>query len=533
VPRHLSRRAASLLALVLLAAGFSWVMQGTGFNQNSHYVLVKALAKGTPEVDSSLPEVGQLGTQDVITLHGATYSNKAPGLAFATLPLYIVLERAGMRTTGDPTRMLWALGLFGVVLPTLLLLLLVRWVADQLEPGFGTVAALLLGAGTLVTPFATLFFSHALSALLVFGTFALLWRARRDEGGLAWYLAAGLCAGLAVVTEYPNALAGAVLGLYAISRAPVLRRGAVYAAGCLAGVIPLAVYNHWAFGSFRHISYAGGPPALGEPPPVAVDPAAVVGAGGDGTASAGDLVGSAHPELVRVLETLVGAQGILTQAPVLIAGAAGIVLLARRRTAEALAIGGIAALYLLYNSSYASNFGGFSPGQRYVIPIIPFLALGIAPAYRRRPLTTAALGLVSCAVMVSMTATHALAGYDLDWLHRVGTRDFDYTVAWLVGVTGWYTIVPFFAALAAAVALALATTPRVPVRWLEPLAAGAAVVGWAVLAAWAPKTTALGGRADQLSAYGAALAVLAVAVGCAAARRVARRALPRAAVGTP
>ncbi|MDQ5821336.1 MAG: hypothetical protein M3540_07850, partial [Actinomycetota bacterium] len=490
MPRHLSRRAAGLLALVALTAGFSWVMQGTGFNQNSHYVLVKALAKGTPVIDSSLPEVGELGTQDVTTLHGNTYSNKAPGLAFATVPLYVVLERAGMRTTGDPTRMLWALGLFGVVLPSLLLLLLVRWVADELAPGFGTVAAVLLGTGTLLTPFATLFFSHALSALLVFATFAILFRARRDGCGLAWYLAAGVCAGLAVVTEYPNALAGAALGLYAVSRAPVIRRGAVYSAGCLAGVIPLALYNHWAFGSVTHISYAR--------EPVAVDPA-VVGAGGD-TASAVDMAGSGHFQVVRLLETLVGAQGILVQAPVLIAGAVGIVMLARRRTAEALAFGAIAALYLFYNSSYQSNFGGFSPGQRYVIPIVPFLALGIAPAFRRWPLVTGGLGVVSSIFMVTMTATHALAGYDLDWFHRIGTRDFDYTVAWLFGITGWYTIVPFFAALAVAVTLAFAFAPRVSPGRLEPLAAGAAILGWAAIAAGAPQTTALSGRADELSA---------------------------------
>ncbi|MEP6978212.1 MAG: hypothetical protein ABI948_09180 [Thermoleophilia bacterium] len=514
--RHLSRRAAGLFALVALTAGFSWVMQGTGFNQNSHYVLVKALSKGTPAIDSSLRDVGELGTQDVTKLDGKTYSNKAPGLAFLTVPLYVVLERAGMRTTGDPTRMLWALGLLGVVLPALVLLLLVRWVGDGLEPGFGTLAAVLLGAGTLLTPFATMFFSHALSACLVFAAFALLWHARRESAsGLVWFLAAGLCAGLGVVTEYPNALAGTILGLYAISRAPVLRRGAAYAAGCLVGAIPLAVYNRWAFGSITHLSYARD--------------GAGHGTGGRGPSTA-DLASSAHFRVVRLFETLVGAQGILTQAPVLIAGAAGIVLLARRRTAEALAIGGIAAAYLFYNSSYSSNFGGFSPGQRYLLPIIPFLALGIAPAYRRWPLVTGALGLVSWVVMVSMTATHALAGYDLDWLHRLGTRDFDYTAAWLIGITGWYTIIPFFAALAGAVALAFAATPRVRVGWLEPLAAGAAVAGWAVLAAGAPKTTALSGHAEELSAYVPAAVVVAATLVCAAAFHVnvrRRRSLPR------
>ena len=42
MPGHLSRRAAGLLALVALTAGFSWVMQGTGFNwpEPDHFRLV-------------------------------------------------------------------------------------------------------------------------------------------------------------------------------------------------------------------------------------------------------------------------------------------------------------------------------------------------------------------------------------------------------------------------------------------------------------------------------------------------------------
>ena len=78
MPRALSRRPAGTLALLALAAGFAWVMQGTGYNQNAHYVLVKALSKGTPVVDSSLHELCQLNTQDVTRLRGHTYSNKAP-----------------------------------------------------------------------------------------------------------------------------------------------------------------------------------------------------------------------------------------------------------------------------------------------------------------------------------------------------------------------------------------------------------------------------------------------------------------------
>ena len=46
------------------------------------------------------------------------------------------------------------------------------------SPGYGTAAAVTLGLATLVMPFATLFFSHVLAAMLAFAAFALLWRER-------------------------------------------------------------------------------------------------------------------------------------------------------------------------------------------------------------------------------------------------------------------------------------------------------------------------------------------------------------------
>ena len=51
------------------------------------------------------------------------------------------------------------------MLPFLVLLLLVRSVVERFAPGFGTATAAIAGLGTLLLPFATLFFSHILSAL--------------------------------------------------------------------------------------------------------------------------------------------------------------------------------------------------------------------------------------------------------------------------------------------------------------------------------------------------------------------------------
>ena len=498
------RRHAAFIAVAALMLAFAWPMQGFGYNQTSHYVLIKALADHTAVVDKALGEVGDLGTQDVTRVGDHLYSNKAPGLAGLTLPTFLVLKAAGARTAGDPTRMLWALGLIGTVLPATALVLLVRRVAERVESGFGTVAAITMGLGTLLLPFATLFFAHALSACLVFAAFAVLFFERQGRPRHSALLAAaGVLAGLAITTEYPTALVVFALGLYALAQPRPLRRGVAFGGGVLAGVVPLGLYNWWAFGSLTHLSYQGN-------------------AGGDGPGLERIPAPGFRPAVL--LETLFGGSGLLTLSPVLICGVAGTVLLYRRGwRAETLVIAVATALYLLYNSGYGTNFGGFSPGQRYLIPVVPLLAFPLAAAFRAFPVTTGALALVSTVIAVSTTATYALAGYKADWFDRVGNLQFTPTPLSLIGITGWYTILPFFLAVITAGAFALAATSPPRLTMADMLAAPFAVLLWAVIAATAPTTPGLGGNADRLSSYGGVtavgVAVLLVGLGLFAFRR--------------
>ena len=195
----MTRRRWTVLAFVAFAVAAAYPMQVNGWNQNAHYALVRALAQGTPTIDETRTEIGDLGTGDVTLVDGHYYSNKAPGLAFVSLPAFWVVEAVGMRTTGDPTRVIWALHLWSIALPALLLLLLVRAVADDYAPDYGTTTALTLGLGTLVLPFSTLFFAHVLSAALAFAAFAALW-AERPRPGRPWLRRArpALAAGFAV-----------------------------------------------------------------------------------------------------------------------------------------------------------------------------------------------------------------------------------------------------------------------------------------------------------------------------------------------
>jgi hypothetical protein len=456
-----SRRRLGLAAVVAATFAFAWPMQGGGSLQNAHYVLAKALASGTASIDRTLGTVDS-GTNDTMLHDGRLYSNKAPGLALAAVPAYGTLRGAGVEASGEPTRMLWALGLVLVVLPAAAVVALGRTLADRVAPGFGTVAAVTVGLGTLVLPFATLFLSNLLSAVLVFAAFAVLWLEREGRPSPRVAAGAGLMVGLSVVVEYQNAVAAGILGLYALARSPRLRRAGAYAAAVLVGVLPLLAYNQWAFGSAFHSSYAA-----------------------DASGQTSSLFDA--PNLDVLLEFFLSQHGLLVISPVVACALAGLPLLARRgHGAEALVIGGMTLGYALFSSAFYSPFGGFSPGPRYLVVVLPFLAVPLALVFRAAPLVTGALALVSATSMAMLTASHPLAGYDGRWADRLADGDVPLTAASLVGVTGWYAIAPFFAAVVLAGWLALAATEPTRVGRRETALAGAMVLAWAALAALMP-----------------------------------------------
>ena len=461
----LSRRRVALLAFLALAVAFAYPMQVNGYNQTAHYALVRSLASGTPNIDRSRGEVGDLSTGDAALFEGHYYATRPPGLAAATLPAFFAVEAVGMRTVGDPTRVIWALHLWSVALAGVALALLVAWVADRLEPGFGIAAGVTLGLGTLVLPFSTLFFSHVPAALLGFAAFALLFRERLGPRR-PWLVAgAGLFSGLAITFEYPLVFAAAIVGVYALVRPGRLRRALAYAGGLIAGVLPLLAFNVWAFRDPFHIAHEDFFQSREH--------------------RAEGFLGFSLPSPDAAFDLLFSSMGLLVVGPVAAAGVAGAVLLARTHAhrAEALVLLAVPVVYLLYTASLkaVSPFGGLGP-PRYLVTLLPFVAVGLAVAYRAFPLTTLALGLVSAFQLVVTTATGPLAAYDGDWLGRARRHEFVQTGASIVEVTGWYTIAPFFvAAVTAAVCAVLGARHPAVSRAELPLALGA-TLAWAVAA---------------------------------------------------
>ena len=160
--------------------------------------------------------------------------------------------------------------------------------------------------------------------------------------------------------------------------------------------------------------------------------------------------------------------------PVLALAAVGVVSLARSgHRAEAAVVVGVAVCFLLYNAAYYLPFGGFAAGPRFLVPAVPFLAIGVAAAWRSSPVLTVTLFLASVVV-----ATVSLIGNPQgesesagSWFNRVERGDVTRTVFdWISGSHETVAVVPVVLLFAAAVAIGLAVTPRFRVD--------ARVMGW-------------------------------------------------------
>jgi hypothetical protein len=473
----MTRPRLALAAVLLVGLSSAVMIQSFSWNQTSHYDLTRALNDDQTTIDRY-----QSNTGDKVVYKGHYYSARAPGLALFVLPFYNALNLVGAESWTDAhvappnhpgDEMIYLIGLWGNVLPGLLLMALVWRVAERYEPGYGVAAAVVLGLGTIVATFSQMLFSHVFTAFLSFAAFWLMLREREGPPSAMLLAIAGLAMGYAFSSEYPTFFAALVLGGFLLSRRDsltargVLRRGGAYVAGGLVGIIPLLLYNHYAFRSWTHLAYSDVP------------------------RQQKGFFGIGAPSL-RVLSTLLlDSRGLLTLSPVLIMGAVGTVMLYRRgRRAEALTIGAICVCFMGYNSGYYLPFGGGSVGPRFLITVLPFLAFPIALALKRFPGPTIALAAISITTMVIATITHPLVGYEnetVTWMRFLSQGFFQPTIASAYGLgRGWGGIWPFLLVAGAAVLVTVLATPRLRLSTATLRWGLVALLGWALFAALAP-----------------------------------------------
>jgi hypothetical protein len=255
-----------------------------------------------------------------------------------------------------------------------------------------------------------------------------------------------------------------VLGLYAMSRAwRDWRRPLVYAGAVAIGVIPLALYDKWAFGSWTHVAYADLP------------------------RHQSGFFGVRPPSFETFITLLFSSRGLLILSPILIMGVIGTVLLYRRgRRAEALVITGVVFAYVAYNSGYYLPFGGGTPGPRFLTTMLPFLAVPMALTWRRFPAQSIALAAISVVIFSLATITHPLIGYETEtvtWTRYLTTHYFQPTVITaFTGSRSFAAPLLFVALVVAAVVLAARATPWPAISRASFAIAGGIAGAWALVA---------------------------------------------------
>src|SRR5947209_8104409 len=257
-------RPALLLMLMAFVAYTYAIPRGPLANADTRVALTRAI------VDDHTLWIDRYaaGLADRSAYRGHFYTDKAPGTSLLAVPVYAALRLALPPAFFGP-------GLFFVVrylltaavlsLPAAaFVVLLWRFLLPLLGRRRAALLAVGYGFGTMAWALSALLFSHVLAAMSLFGAFMLLYPASVGRAPVVlwrWAAAGGLC-GLAVCLEYPAALVGILLALFATHTA--LRAGRRRALAPLAafvvvaamGVAPAALYNTAVYGNPFSQGYA-------------------------------------------------------------------------------------------------------------------------------------------------------------------------------------------------------------------------------------------------------------------------------------
>jgi hypothetical protein len=350
-------------------------------NELSRLEAVYAAAElRTLSIDGAIPVLGD--HEDKSVSNGRFYSNKAPGLALAAVPVYKLLRLVFPKPHAASDAVFVWLRLLTVSLASVLAL--ARFLRRLAPFPSGPLVGFAVAFGTPFLFYARSFFAHAWVAALLFLAWDLLRAATEREGTRrvgALYAGAGLLAGWAAISEYTAA--PLVLLLAFAARTP--RRLVPFAAGAAVPLAVLLVYDAACFGSPFVLSSAR--EAYGQY-------SALSGKG---------LFGFGAPSPSVALQYLFHpARGLLLFSPFWIWLLPGFVRwrrLGSDRSASLLCLAAVAGFFVLL-CGYPNWHGGWAIGNRYLLPVLFFAALSL-PYALATPLSR---GLFAIAAIFAVTA---------------------------------------------------------------------------------------------------------------------------------
>jgi hypothetical protein len=452
-----------LLVLILFLSYAYFFPRWADWNQNTRLNLTLAIVDtGSLTIDPYHENTG-----DKLFYEGRYYSDKAPGLSFAAVPVYAilrpilysqpvltVLERlstsSALESTLNPDGtgasvekvvfavVQYAATLLLVALPSALLgLLLFRFLGRflpnvWLRLGLG----LAYGLGTVALPYSTVFYSHQLGAVLTFAAFFLVFRIRW-EAAPRWHLwAAGGLLGFALLAENPTAIMAIAVGLYAVIGLRDWKVSLPLAIGALPFAVAFLAYNYVRFGD---------PLELGYQYHATFTQHAQAGPAG--------FAGFRWQALWDV--SFSPYKGLFFRSPFLLLSLPGFIKVwqARQYRLELLASFLILVGYFIHASSFYDWGGGHTAGPRYLVAMLPFMVWPMVWLLKT-PIWRWFFGLLA-AIAIVLIGAETLAGQHFPyqdlrnpWVEYIWPSwrrgDIARNLGTVLGLNSWYSLIPLF-----------------------------------------------------------------------------------------
>ncbi len=310
---------------------------------------------------------------------GELYSRKGIGTSLVALPLawwgLIIPFWGFVQTT-------LLLNVAVTALSGLLVFLYLRRLGYSWEVGL--LVALLFGLGTMAWPYSKYFFSEPLTGLALLATAYLLLRFRETQATSDLALA-GTSLGLAIATRLATAAIAPLFLLPLLAYSLPHRRRLISLLAAF--LIPLILWG-LLIGGYNYLRF-GNPLVTGYLPQESFRTPLLTGL-------AGLLVSP--------------GRGLFIYCPILLATLLALPLFLRRHRIEGLLSLSLTIIHIFLYSKWFMWHGGFAWGPRFLVPIIPFLVIPLAPLveglHGRWKAAFASLAAISIAIQILGLSVH-------------------------------------------------------------------------------------------------------------------------------
>ena len=309
-------------------------------------------------------------TQDKSYYNGHYYSNKAPGGPLLGVPVYWILT--WFKNNTDPPLSLsdrYIIRLVTTAIPFAITgILLFRigfaWCNSERR---ALLMVLAYSFGSIAFQHSTLFSGHQLAASFSFFSFYLIYSlsaAKTEKDTILkksiCAFSAGLFAGIGALADYTAMFLAVIISLYVLISVTEKRYLLLFFGGGFICIIILTLYNYSCFGSIFSLSY-------GHQATEAFKKGSESG-----------FLGVSIPDPKALFQILFSpSHGLFFIMPVFIYSIVGFCYLFQKKefTREGLILLSIVTGYLAINAGFYAWHGGWSFGPRYIVPMLPFLAL--------------------------------------------------------------------------------------------------------------------------------------------------------------